>query len=79
MHSRHTDEDDYQHIHGSQQERQLTYSNRRASADVKINIDSMYEGVEEFSLELYFASPQTGFFVSPNIATVTVLNTIVGE
>ena len=48
---------------------------RRASAEVTIRTDDKYEGVEEFSLELFFASPRTGFFVKPNIATVTIVET----
>ena len=48
---------------------------RRASADVTIRTDNVYEGVEEFRLDLFFASPQTGFFVIPNIATVIINDT----
>ena len=49
---------------------------RRASAEVTIRTDNIYyEGVEEFSLDLFFASPQSGFFVIPNIATVTIIDT----
>ena len=74
-----TDEDDYQRIRGSQQEQFFSNTMRRASAEVTLRTDNVYEGVEEFRLELFFASPQTGFFVIPNIATVTVLDAIIGE
>ena len=71
-----TDEDDYQRIRGSQQEQLITNTMRRASAEVTIRTDNVYfEGVEEFSLDLFFASPQTGFFVLPNITTVTINDT----
>ena len=70
-----TDDDDYQSIRGSQQEQFITNTMRRASAEVTIRTDNVYEGVEEFSLELFFATPQTGFFVIPNIATVTINDT----
>ena len=75
----HTDEDDYQRIRGSQQEQFITNTMRRASAEVTIRTDNVYEGVEEFSLDLFFASPQSGFFVIPNITTVTILDAAVGE
>ena len=52
---------------------------RRASAEVTIRTDNVYEGVEEFSLDLFFADPQARFFVIPNIATVTILDAIIGE
>ena len=74
-----TDEDDYQHIRGSQQERLLNNNIRRASADVAIKTDNVYDGVEEFSLDLFFAAQQTGFFVMPNIATVTIYDALIGE
>ena len=74
-----TDENDYQRIRGSQQEQFITSTMRRASADVTIRIDNVNEGAEEFSLELFFASPQSGFFVIPNIATVTILDAAIGE
>ena len=74
-----TDEDDYQRIRGSQQERLINNNVRRASADVAIKTDNVYESVEEFSLDLFFASPQTGFFVMPNIATVTILDALIGK
>ena len=45
---------------------------RRASAEVTIRPDNVYEDDEEFSLDLYFTQPQTGYFVIPNIATVTI-------
>ena len=48
---------------------------RRASANVTIRTDNVYEGVEEFSLDLFFALPQAGFYVIPNIATVTIHDT----
>ena len=47
--------------------------------DVTIKIDNVNEGAEEFSLELFFASPQSGFFVNPNIAMVTILDSIIGD
>ena len=47
---------------------------RRASADVTIMTDDVYEGVEEFSLDLFFAQQQSGFFVVPSIATVTIID-----
>ena len=72
-------ENDYQRIRGSSQESLFNNDNRRGSADVTIRTDNVYESVEEFSLDLFFASPQTGFFVIPNIATVTILDAIVGE
>ena len=75
----HADENDYQRIRGSQQERFFNNDNRRASAEVTIRTDNVYDGVEEFSLDLFFASPQTGFFVTPSIATVTILDEIIGE
>ena len=75
----HTDEDDYQRIRGSQQEQFITHTMRRASAQVTIRTDNVYEGVEEFSLDLSFTQPQTGFFVIPNIATVTILDAAIGE
>ena len=74
-----SDEDDYQRIRGSQQERFFNNDNRRASADVTIRTDNVYESVEEFSLDLFLASPQTGFFVTPNVYTVTILDAIIGE
>ena len=70
-----TDEDDYQRIRGSQQEEFISNTIRRASAEVTIRTDNVYEGAEEFSLDLFFASSQTGFFVIPNIATVTITDT----
>ena len=48
---------------------------RRASAEVTIRTDDVYEGAEEFDLDLFFANPQAGFFVIPNIATVTITDT----
>ena len=52
---------------------------RTASADVTIKTDNVYERLEEFSLELHLASPQTRFFVMPNIASVTILDAMIGE
>ena len=76
MISIHTDEDDYQRIRGSQQEQLITNTMKRASAEVTIRTDNVYyEGVEEFSLDLFFSSPQTGYFVIPNITTVTINDT----
>ena len=46
--------------------------------DVTIKRDNVNEGAEEFSLELFFASPRTRFFAIPNIATVTLLDAIIG-
>ena len=74
-----TDEDDYQRIRGSQQEQFITNTMRRASAEVTIRTDNLNEGVEEFSLELFLAQPQTGFFVIPSITTVTVLDSTIGK
>ena len=67
-----TGENDYQRIRGSQQEQFITNTMRRASAEVTIRIDDVYEGAEEFNLDLFFASPQSGFFVIPSVATVTI-------
>ena len=72
-----TGEQDYQPIRS--QEQTLNNHVRRASVNVTIRTDSESEGVEQFSLELSLASPQTGFFVRPNIATVTILDAILGE
>ena len=47
--------------------------------DVTITIDNVNEGAEEFSLELFFASPQSGFFVNPNIAIVTISDANTGD
>ena len=52
---------------------------RRASADVTIKTDNVYERLEEFSLELHLASPQARFFVMPNIASVIILDAMIGE
>ena len=71
-----TGEDDYERIRGSSQERFFNNDNRRASADVTIRTDDVYEGAEMFSLDLFFASPQTGFFVIPDIANVTIIDAI---
>ena len=75
----HTDEDDYQRIRGSQQEQFFSNIKRRASAEVTIRTDNVYESVEEFNLDLSFTQPQTGFFVIPNIVTVTILDAAIGE
>ena len=72
-----TGEQDYQSIHSQGQ--LLNNHVRRASVNVTIRTDSELEGVEQFSLELSLASPQTEFFVRPNIATVTILDAIIGE
>ena len=72
-----TGEQDYQPIRS--QEQTLNNNVRRASVNVTIRTDSESEGVEQFSLELSLASPQTKFFVRPNIATVTILDAIIGE
>ena len=79
LHLIHADENDYQRIRGSQQERFFSNDNRRASTDVTIRTDNVHESAEEFSLYLFFASPQTGFFVIPDIVTVTILDAIIGE
>ena len=52
---------------------------RRASAEVTIRTDNVNEGAEEFTLELFFAQPQSGFFVIPSIATVIVLDSAIGK
>ena len=70
-----TDEDDYQRIRGSQQERFFSNTMSRASAEVTIRTDDKYEGVEEFSLDLFFAQQLSGFFVKPNNANVTIIET----
>ena len=70
-----TGEDDYQRIFGSQQEQFFNDAIKRASANVTIRTDNIYEGAEGFNLDLFFASPQAGFYVIPNIATVTINDT----
>ena len=49
--------------------------NRQASAEIIIRTDDVYEGTEIFSLNLSLASPQSGVFVIPNIANLTIIDT----
>ena len=43
--------------------------------EVTISTDNVNEGTEEYSLNLFYMSPQNFFFVMPNIATVRILDT----
>ena len=56
-------------------ERVLTNAVRSACIDVTIHMDNVYEDTEEFSIELLYAMPSGGFFVTPNITTVTIMDT----
>ena len=56
-------------------ERVLTNAARSACIDVTIRMDNVYEDTEEFSIELLFAEPSGGFFVAPDITTVTIMDT----
>ena len=48
---------------------------RSACVDVTIRTDNVYEGVEDFSLDLFFDNAEIGFFVIPNVTTVTISDT----
>ena len=56
-------------------ERVLTDATRSVCIDVTIHTDNMDEIAEKFSIELLFAEPSGGFFVVPNITTVTIVDT----
>ena len=55
-------------------ERTLTNNERSACIDVTIHTDNMDEIAEEFSIKLRYAMPSGGFFVIPDITTVTIMN-----
>ena len=61
-----------------EKERTLTNDERSACIDVTIHTDNMDEIAEKFSIELLYAMPSGGFFVIPDMTTVTIVD-ITGE
>ena len=62
----------------SQMERVLTDATRSACINITIHTNNMDEIAEKFSIELLYVMPLKGFFVIPDITTVTIVD-ITGE